>query len=189
MLWNQTLTDRAEIICSLLAQYKELWRLGAGRTLLKLLTLLVADLYSPSFWGETKFQEFFVLSKKKQHVELTRVWSLTFCLSVWPFWFHLRANKVCFRFLASKLGILEWCFLQLWHQQVCRWHWVEWCSWYSKSCGDPIAGGAQEQVGWGPRQPDPMPDLMAGNPARSRVLKLDDLCDPFQPKPSHSVVL
>ena len=31
-----------------------------------------------------------------------------------------------------------------------------------RSCGCPIPGGVQEQVGWGPGQPGVMPELVAG---------------------------
>ncbi|KAJ7411391.1 hypothetical protein WISP_102642 [Willisornis vidua] len=47
------------------------------------------------------------------------------------------------------------------------------------SCGCPIPGSVQGQVGWGSEQPG----LVEGVPAHSRVLKLDDLPGPFQPKP------
>jgi len=45
-------------------------------------------------------------------------------------------------------------------------------------CGCPIPGGIQGQAGCGSGQPD----LVVGNPAHSRGLKLDDHCDPFQPR-------
>jgi len=48
-----------------------------------------------------------------------------------------------------------------------------------RSCGRPIPGDAQGQVGWGPGSSD----LVGGSPAHSRVLELDGLQYPFQPKP------
>jgi len=45
-------------------------------------------------------------------------------------------------------------------------------------CVCPIPGGAQDQVGWGPGQPE----LVGGNPAHVMVLELDDLKGPFQPR-------
>jgi len=44
-----------------------------------------------------------------------------------------------------------------------------------RSCGCPIPGNIQDQVGWAPRQPDIVPDLVGGNPTRSTELELDDL--------------
>ena len=43
----------------------------------------------------------------------------------------------------------------------------------------PIPGGIQGQAGCGSGQPG----LVVGDPAHSRGLKLDDHCDPFQPRP------
>jgi len=42
--------------------------------------------------------------------------------------------------------------------------------WHScpKSCGCPIPGGVQGQVGWGPGQSDLVLDLVVGNPAHGR---------------------
>jgi len=40
-----------------------------------------------------------------------------------------------------------------------------------RSCGCPISGGAQGQVGWGPGQPE----LVGGNPAHAERLELDGL--------------
>jgi len=37
-----------------------------------------------------------------------------------------------------------------------------------RSCGCPIPGGAQGQLGWGPGQPEPV----GGNPAHGRGLEL-----------------
>ena len=39
---------------------------------------------------------------------------------------------------------------------------LEWAA--QRSCGFPIPGGVQGQLGWGPGQPD----LVAGNPAHGR---------------------
>ena len=36
-------------------------------------------------------------------------------------------------------------------------------------------GGVQGQVGWGPGQPDLVPDLVAGNPDLDKGLELGDL--------------
>ena len=44
-----------------------------------------------------------------------------------------------------------------------------------RGCGCHIPGGVHSQVGWGPGQPVPMPNLMVGNPAHSRGLELDEL--------------
>jgi len=46
-------------------------------------------------------------------------------------------------------------------------------------CGCPIPGGIQGQAGCGSGQPG----LLVGDPARSRGLKLNDCCGPFQPRP------
>jgi len=46
-------------------------------------------------------------------------------------------------------------------------------------CGCPIPGGIQGQAGCGSGQPG----LVVGDPAHSRVLKLDDHCGTFQPRP------
>jgi len=48
-----------------------------------------------------------------------------------------------------------------------------------RGCGCPIPGGIQGQAGCGSGQPG----LVAGDPAHSRGLKLDDHCGPFQPRP------
>ena len=40
-----------------------------------------------------------------------------------------------------------------------------------RSCGCPTPGGIQGWVGWDPGQPD----IVGGNPAHSKGLKLDDL--------------
>ena len=45
-----------------------------------------------------------------------------------------------------------------------------------RSCGCPIPGGIQGQVGWGPGQHH----LVGGNPAHSRGLEQVDLKHPFQ---------
>ena len=37
-----------------------------------------------------------------------------------------------------------------------------------RSCGCPIPGGVQEQVGWGPGQPGVMPELVAGRVVGTR---------------------
>ena len=37
-----------------------------------------------------------------------------------------------------------------------------------RGCGCPMPGGVQGQVGWGPRQPDLVPDVVVGTPAQSR---------------------
>ena len=37
-----------------------------------------------------------------------------------------------------------------------------------RGCGYPIPGGARVQVGWGPGQPDLIPDLEVGDPACGR---------------------
>ena len=34
-----------------------------------------------------------------------------------------------------------------------------------RDCGCSVSGGVQDQVGWGHRQPDLVPDLEAGGPA------------------------
>lgn len=40
-----------------------------------------------------------------------------------------------------------------------------------RSCGYPVTGGVQDQVGWDPEQPK----LVSGNPAHIRGLELDGL--------------
>ena len=47
-----------------------------------------------------------------------------------------------------------------------------------RSCGCPIPGGTQDQIGWGPGQPDPV----NCNPYHDRGLELNDLWGPFQSK-------
>ena len=37
-----------------------------------------------------------------------------------------------------------------------------------RGCGCPVPVGVQGQLGWGPRQPDLVCDLLAGNPAHGR---------------------
>ena len=39
-----------------------------------------------------------------------------------------------------------------------------------RGCGRSIPGSVQDQVGWGPGQPDLVPDLEAGGPACGRVV-------------------
>jgi len=46
-------------------------------------------------------------------------------------------------------------------------------------CGCPIPGGIQGQAGCGSGQPG----RVVGDPAHSRVLKLNGHCGPFQPRP------
>jgi len=47
---------------------------------------------------------------------------------------------------------------------------------FQRSCGCPIPGHIQGQVGWSLGQPDLlMPDSAVGNPARSREWELDGL--------------
>lgn len=49
-------------------------------------------------------------------------------------------------------------------------------AWVSQgTCGCPITGGIQGQVAWGPGQPELVPDLVVGNLAWGRGLKLDCL--------------
>jgi len=52
-------------------------------------------------------------------------------------------------------------------------------------CGCPITGSIQGQAGCGSGQPD----LVVGDPAHSRRLKLDDHCGPFQPRPFYDSVI
>jgi len=54
-----------------------------------------------------------------------------------------------------------------------------------RSCGCPIPGGIQGQVGWGPEQPD----LVHGSPAHSRHLKLEDPKVSFQYKPFYDFMI
>ena len=42
-------------------------------------------------------------------------------------------------------------------------------------CGCPVPGGVQGQAGWGPGQPDLVPDLVVGNLPMAEGLELDDL--------------
>ena len=42
-----------------------------------------------------------------------------------------------------------------------------------RDCGCPFPGVFQDQAGWGPGQPDPVPDLAIGNAAHDRGLELD----------------
>ena len=56
-----------------------------------------------------------------------------------------------------------------------------------RGCGCPIPGGVQGQVGWGPGQCGPVPDLEVGGPAwqggwRFMILEVPS-------NPGHSVVL
>ena len=44
------------------------------------------------------------------------------------------------------------------------------------SCGSPISGGGQSQLGWGPGQPE----LVDVSPTHGRELELDHLYGPFQ---------
>jgi len=37
-----------------------------------------------------------------------------------------------------------------------------------RGCGHPTSGGVQDQVGWGPGQPDLVPDMEVGGPACGR---------------------
>ena len=52
-----------------------------------------------------------------------------------------------------------------------------------RSCGCPIPGDIQGQVGWGPGQPD----LVVGNAVQGRGLELEILR--VSSKPSHSMIL
>ena len=52
-------------------------------------------------------------------------------------------------------------------------------------CGCPIPGGIQGQAGGGSGQPG----LEVGNPAHSRVLKLDNCYGPFQPRPFYDLTM
>ena len=49
-------------------------------------------------------------------------------------------------------------------------------------CGCPFPGGVQDQVGWGPGQPAPLPGLEVGGPAW-QGLELNDPWGPFCRKP------
>jgi len=49
----------------------------------------------------------------------------------------------------------------------------------------PIPGGIQGQAGCGSGQPD----LVVGDPARSRGLELDGHCGPFQPRPCYDSMI
>ena len=53
------------------------------------------------------------------------------------------------------------------------------------SCGCPIPGGIQGQAGCGSGQPG----LVAGDPAHSRGLELDDHCGPIQPRPFYDSMI
>ena len=44
-----------------------------------------------------------------------------------------------------------------------------------RTCGCPIPGGVQSQVGWDLEQTDLAPDLVVDNPAHGRRVELDDL--------------
>ena len=50
-----------------------------------------------------------------------------------------------------------------------------------RSCGCPIPGGVQGQVGWSPGQPDLVLDLTVDKPGHSKWLELDDLEVPSNP--------
>jgi len=52
-------------------------------------------------------------------------------------------------------------------------------------CGCPIPGGIQGQAGCGSGQSG----LLVGNSAHSRGLKLNDHCDPFQPRPFYDFMI
>ena len=54
-----------------------------------------------------------------------------------------------------------------------------------EGCGCPIPGGIQGQAGCGSEQPD----LVVGDSAHSRGLKLNDHCGPFQPRPFYDSVI
>jgi len=54
-----------------------------------------------------------------------------------------------------------------------------------RSCGCPIPGGVQGQVGWGPKQPD----LVGGSPDNSRKLKLSGFYGALQPKTLYDSVI
>ena len=54
-----------------------------------------------------------------------------------------------------------------------------------RSCGCPIPGGIQGQVGRGPGQSDPV----GGSPDRGRGLELDDLQSSFHPKPFYDSMI
>ena len=51
--------------------------------------------------------------------------------------------------------------------------------------GGIIPGGIQGQARCGSGQPG----LVVGDPARSRVVKLDEYCGPFQPRPFYDMIL
>ena len=53
------------------------------------------------------------------------------------------------------------------------------------ACGCPMPGGIQGQAGCGSGQPG----LVVGDPEHSRVLKLDNHCGPFQPRPFYDSLM
>ena len=64
-----------------------------------------------------------------------------------------------------------------------------WSTWWDagtaaqRSCGCPISGGDQGQVGWGPGQPDLGHDLVVGNPDHGRRVGTRWFWGPFLPMP------